>query len=412
MPNLPSASQDSPLISIGMPAHNAERYVGAAIESVLRQTFGDWELIIINDGSTDATAERIASYRDPRIRWFSQENLGPPAAYNRALAQSRGRYFAILNADDVCYPDRLESQLRFYEGGGPRVLFSPVDFIDAEGNAVTGEHFLSGRFPAEPHTRAETVERFFTRGNFFSTPTLFTERKILLEAGLFHPALFTLQDFDMWVRLVKKHDLVPLPKPTVQYRIHPDNISGPPRNDQDFRRGVRVHNEYHLLMRRFFDGMPAELFHDAFKDRLIRPDCATDLEHRCEQAFLYLKSSDRRCQLIGLEKMDGLLADPEGARVLSDLYGFNSVSFAHGPLADVDVERIVPKPAAAQRDEPAIQSGHPPIDNYLARSPGRAGHRRRYRGGRSLRRPLPHCPRSRARAWRTRPRNRCFCLAG
>ena len=326
-----------------MPAYNAERYIGAAIESILGQTFRDWELIIVNDGSTDTTSERIRSYKDPRIKCFSQDNSGPAVGYNRALAESRGRYFALLNADDVCHPDRLEYQTQSYSTGSRRILFSTPDFIDSEGKPMSGDHFLTGRFRSDSYTPAQTLEEFFFHGNFLCTPTLFAERDVLLEAGPFNPALFNLNDFDLWIRLVKKYPLCPDPRPVLQYRIHPDNLSGPPREPADLRRAVRFHNENYLVMRSFFDGISPELFHDAFGRRLIRPSCETNLERRCEQAFLYLKSPDRRVQLIGMENLAGLLADPQSERVLSENYGFTSHTFANGPLADVDIENLIPK---------------------------------------------------------------------
>jgi glycosyltransferase involved in cell wall biosynthesis len=332
----------APLISVGMPAYNAEPFIGAAIESILGQTFRDWELIIVNDGSTDTTWDRIRSYRDRRIKCFSQDNSGPAVAYNRAFSESRGDYFALLNADDVCYPDRLEYQLRSYRSGSRRVLFSSPDFIDAEGKPSSDEHFLTGRFRSDSYTRAQTLERFFFHGNFLCTPTLFVEREVLIEAGPFNPALFNLNDFELWIRLVKKYALCPDPKPAIQYRIHSDNLSGPPRKPADLRRAVRFHNENYLVMRNFFDGVPSALFKEAFGHRLIRPTYETDLERECEQAFLYLKVPDRRVQLIGMENLGQLLADPKSERVLNERYSFTPLSFANGPLADVDLENLIP----------------------------------------------------------------------
>jgi hypothetical protein len=96
-------------------------------------------------------------------------------------------------------------------------------------------------------------------------------------------------------------------------------------------------------MRSFFDGVSPTLFQEAFGHRLIRPTCETDLERACEQAFLYLKAPSRRVQLIGVESLARLLASPEGETVLNERYGFTPVSFANGPLADVDIENLIPK---------------------------------------------------------------------
>ena len=338
-----NSQQPGPLISVGMPAYNAERYIGAAIESILGQTFQDWELVIVNDGSTDTTLERIRSYKDHRIKCFSQDNSGPAVGYNRALAESRGHYFALLNADDVCHPDRLEYQFQSYSTGNRRILFSTPDFIDSEGKPMSGDHFLTGRFRADSYTPAQTLEQFFFHGNFLCTPTLFAERDVLLEAGPFNPALFNLNDFELWIRLVKKYPLCPDPRPVIQYRIHSRNLSAPPREAADLRRAVRFHNENYLVMRNFFDGVSSALFKEAFARRLIRSTCETDLERECEQAFLYLKVLDRRVQLIGMEKLARLLASPDGETVLNESYGFTPFSFANGPLADVDIENLIPK---------------------------------------------------------------------
>lgn len=338
----PIRSGNAPLISVGMPAYNAELHIGEAIESILGQSFPDWELIVVNDGSTDGTLERIESFKDPRIKCVSQENGGPAVGYNRALAESRGQYFAILNADDVCYPDRLEYQLQSYLSGPRRILFSMPDFIGADSQPLLEQHFLTGRFRPACDTSAQTLERFFFEGNFLCTPTLFAERAVLLETGWFNPALFNLNDFDFWIRLVKKYRLCPDPKPVIQYRIHPGNLSGPPREAADVRRAVRFHNENFLVMRSFFDGMSLSLFKEAFGDRLIRPACESDLESECEQAFLYLKVADRRVQMIGMENLARLLATSAGKTVLGEQYGFTPLSFANGPLADIDIERIMP----------------------------------------------------------------------
>ena len=99
------------LISIVMPAYNAETYIAEAIASVLAQTFDDWELLIVNDGSTDGTAAAIASFDDPRIRLFHQRNAGIGAARNSALHHATGAYLCFLDADDVLPPRSLQARM-------------------------------------------------------------------------------------------------------------------------------------------------------------------------------------------------------------------------------------------------------------------------------------------------------------
>jgi hypothetical protein len=322
-----------PLVSVCMVTYNHEKYIGEAIQSVLAQTFADLELVIVDDGSTDRTAEVIASFKDPRLVAIRQDNRGPSEATNLALASCRGRYVALMSGDDVCYPGRIEQQLDEYARGGTRVLFGDVDFIDDDSQPLAGNHFAASLFDTTPHTRAQILERFFHRGNFINAITCFTETDVLRAAGPFDPLLFLLQDFDMWLRLVKKYELCFMPQKLVRYRIRRDqqNLSAPTPKTQ-----VRGTNETYFILRRFFDDVPAELFREAFQQQLVRPQSAAPMELACEQAILYLGGKTPLCRLIGLEKLYALLGEPESAAVLERNYAYTLHRFAD-QLQHVDV---------------------------------------------------------------------------
>ncbi len=132
----------NPLVSVIMPAFRHERYVGAAIESVLAQTIDDWELIIIDDCSPDGTWERIGRYEDNRITTLRHEvNCGAHATLNEGLALAHGRYAAVLNSDDVYRPARLERTLKHLEDTGATLVGTGVRLIDEEGAPVAApEH--------------------------------------------------------------------------------------------------------------------------------------------------------------------------------------------------------------------------------------------------------------------------------
>src|SRR5580692_1553381 len=104
---------DSPKVTVLMPAYNAGKYIGEAITSVLEQSFTDFELLIINDGSTDNTEKIIRSFKDSRIVLINQDNKGIAAALNAGLNMARANYIARFDADDICYPDRLKIQYDF-----------------------------------------------------------------------------------------------------------------------------------------------------------------------------------------------------------------------------------------------------------------------------------------------------------
>jgi len=321
----------NPLVSVSLVTYNHERFIAAAIESVLAQTFDDWELIVVNDGSTDATSACAHTFTDPRIIVIDQENEGPGAATNRAITEARGKYIALMSGDDVCLPDRLHAQLRTYETGDRRVLFGGSTYIDDNGNPVAGNHFASELFEFEPRSTAQILERFFTQGNFLNGVTTFSEREVFLESGLYDPILYQTQDWDLWVRLAKRYPIQIVPDPVLKYRVHPGNLSG-----RTIAGAVRSTIETYLIMRRFFDGMPPALFREAFAAHLVNAGASSDVELRCEQACLYLASRFRLNQLIGIEKLEELFQEPAALELLRREYAMTPQVLA-GQMKRFDV---------------------------------------------------------------------------
>lgn len=315
----------APIVSVCMTTYNHEKYISEAIRSVLGQTFADLELIVVDDGSTDATPRVIAGFADPRLVSIRQENQGPSMAVNRALRACRGRHLALMAGDDVCHADRLERQLGEYRRGGTRLLFSPVDLIDDNGRPLARRSFCDGLFDSAPRSRAAIYHRFFHAGNFINGITLFTETEVLRRAGYYDPLLLQLQDFDMWVRLVKQYEFTFLPRSTLNYRVRDGgrNLSAP-TEDQP----VRSVNEEYLILRRFFDGVGLELFREAFGGELLQPGCETPVEMACEQAFLLVRSLSAIRQVVGMEKLGELLKDPEAAAVLREAYRFDLPAYS------------------------------------------------------------------------------------
>ena len=122
------------LISVVMPAFNEERWISESIQSILDQSFRDFELIIVDDGSTDKTFEIASSFEDPRVKVYRQENMGPAAARNKALSLVKGQYIALQDADDRSKPERLEKQYNFLENHKEYVAIGvAADYIDKDG---------------------------------------------------------------------------------------------------------------------------------------------------------------------------------------------------------------------------------------------------------------------------------------
>src|SRR5437764_4606076 len=142
-----------PLVSVSMVTFNHEAFVEEAARSVLDQSFADLELVVVNDGSTDGTAARLAAVSDPRLVVINQPNAGPAAATNRAIAACRGKYVALFSGDDVCHPERIRRQVEEYERRGRCVLFSGCDFIDDDSRPLADGHFATTIFDTENYAR-------------------------------------------------------------------------------------------------------------------------------------------------------------------------------------------------------------------------------------------------------------------
>ena len=308
---------NSPQVSVIMPAYNNQETIAEAIQSVLDQTFPDFELIVINDGSEDRTGEIVEQFNDPRIIYRSQHNQGASQAANQAIGLASGKYIAIFAADDICHPERLARQYHFLNETGYKVVFTWVDFIDDEGQLIEGPHFGQGYFNHPQRTQAEMLNWFFFKGNYLCTVTCMAEKELFVEAGLFRTSSAQIPDLWMWGKLVKKVELAMLPEKLLKYRIRggEGNVSGPHNAPRAMFEGREFHR--HLL-----DRVPIKLFKEAFARHLKNPDFEEGLEYELEKAFLYLQHDMLDTRLIGAEKLSDLFTDINVAEISRTKYGF------------------------------------------------------------------------------------------
>lgn len=195
-----------PLVSVVIPAYNHEQFIGAGIDSVLNQTMSDLELIIVDDGSTDKTAQLIKAYDDPRISYTWQENQDAYNTINRGMGMAQGQYISILNSDDVYTTDRFEKCLQHIEKTGAEVVFSDVIPIDDEGRLLTEPEFgwnlwhQKNRNYYFQHNRDEYTG--FLNGNYMvTTSNLFMTHQAVQKTGQF-TSLRYLHDYDYIFRLM------------------------------------------------------------------------------------------------------------------------------------------------------------------------------------------------------------------
>ena len=206
-----------PLISVVMSVYNGEKYLKFAIDSILNQTYRNFEFIIINDGSTDNSLKIINSYSDPRIILLNQENSGLCKALNRGITASKGEFIARMDADDVSYPDRLMRQVEFFNRNPECVVVGAnANFIDMEGN------YLYRSFcPCEWNE----IKKLLPATPFFHSVTMF-RRKSFFEAGCYFEDIRQfMEDKILWNRMAKLGQLRNLDEVLLDYRIVPFSIT-------------------------------------------------------------------------------------------------------------------------------------------------------------------------------------------
>ncbi|MBF0458133.1 MAG: glycosyltransferase [Nitrospirae bacterium] len=198
-----------PEISVVMPAYNHELYVGEAIESVLNQTFTDFEFIIINDGSTDATEKVIKKYKDPRIKYYFQENGGSHAAINRGVSLAAGNYISIINSDDAYHIKRLDRMLTTAKEGGYIFQTTDLTLIDSHSNPVNDpeHHWLKWYNKLKNgYLQAASPLKAILGGNYtISTSNFFFKAGLTNEIGPFDNLRYIL-DYDFAVRALKYNE--------------------------------------------------------------------------------------------------------------------------------------------------------------------------------------------------------------
>lgn len=221
-----------PLISVVIPAYNHEQFVGDAIESVLNQSCQDFELIVVNDGSTDNTEEVIRSYDDPRLQYFYQENQDAYNTINRGISLSEGEYVAILNSDDVYSSERLEVLYRHSLEHKKVCLFSDVIPIDEHNQEFVDPEFgwnVWHKNNRDFYFSCGDLYTAFLHGNFMvTTSNLFMTRESALQVGPFS-SLRYLHDYDFIFRMISryKEKVAYLDEQRLLfYRIHGGNTLG------------------------------------------------------------------------------------------------------------------------------------------------------------------------------------------
>ena len=323
-----------PTVSVILSSYNHAKYIAAAIKSVLNQTFTDFELLILDDGSKDNSREIIKTFDDPRIKTFLYEkNRGPRVAYMEVLNAATGKYVAIHHSDDLWKPEKLAKQVEFLESHDDyAACFALADFIDEEGNPQTLDEkdFYATIFDKPNRSRAQWLNYFFYNGNCLCHPSVLIRRECYTKYNMLDiHGLWQLPDYFMWINLCFHSNLYIMHEKLIDFRLrlkNRDNMSA-----STFDRRIRGESEMYFVLDNFIknfrdDKFFLEVFPDAKKfvvDGKINRNFAF--------AKICLENSDTpfsgTFQLIALGVLKKLFANPKSAAEIKNLYNYDETAY-------------------------------------------------------------------------------------
>lgn len=207
-----------PLVSVIVPVYNGARYLSECLESVLGQTWQDFEIIVVNDGSTDESVEICSRF--PKVKIVCQENKGQSAARNRGVYEAKGKFIAFIDQDDKWYPEKLARQVPILERGKYGMVYSNVDRIDEEGRIVE-RNFLD-KVSLQPK---QSIRDCLSQDMFILPGTVLMTKELFEKLGGFDEQLSGYEDDDLFLRVFQHTRIYYIPEALMQWRIYPTSYS-------------------------------------------------------------------------------------------------------------------------------------------------------------------------------------------
>ena len=198
-------------VSIIIPTYNSAKYIPDAINSILNQTFKDYEIIIVDDGSTDNTREILNKYNS-KIRYIYQENKGPSAARNIGIKNAKGKYIAFLDADDIWLPDKLQRQMKLFANE------SSVSFVYTSSYIMNENGFILRKMQCYNRSRRKILNELYLSKSIGNTSSTIIKKECFDKVGLFDETLTVAEDWDMWLRICQRFRFKCIDEPLVMTR--------------------------------------------------------------------------------------------------------------------------------------------------------------------------------------------------
>ncbi|MFC1967385.1 glycosyltransferase [Chloroflexota bacterium] len=300
-------SDKSPAISVIMSVFNGEKYLREAIDSILSQTFADFEFIIVNDSSTDSSLDIIQGYKDKRIRLINNEtNIGLTRSLNKAMGQAAGELVARQDADDVSLPERLGEQVKYLGAHSEIALLGTgVCLMDGEGRELASQ--------AATENPATKLLQF----NQFTHGSVMFRKPVIGELGGYNELFRYCQDYELWLRIAQQHQVANLPQPLYKLRYHHENIRQRHRDESEL---------YRLLAIRLARGNADEELMAAVRDKGIKSfipymDKNERVFYHKALGFMHLQNGD--VKLARQEYLNVLKLNPfDGKNILNIIISF------------------------------------------------------------------------------------------
>jgi glycosyltransferase involved in cell wall biosynthesis len=314
-------------VSIYMPSYNHAKFLCEAIDSVLNQTFSNYELFIVDDASTDQSWSIIQSYKDPRIHSFRNDiNRNDKWVMRKVIFEiATGGYIAIINSDDIWEPKKLQKQVDFLDSHpGIGVVFTRAMIIGENGEPFEDKsHFYYNIFDQPNRSRYEWLKYFFYKGNALCHTSILIRKSVYDNCGFYRNAFLQIADYDLWVRVCQKYEIYVIPEKLTRFRVRLNqmNVSG-------IRLDTRIRHQFEKLQ--LLDNFSkitkfrelVKIFPNAQK--YYRED-GSDIGYVL--GMLSLNSSRPVNQLFGLELLFNAINDPVRSKKINSLYGFSKNDF-------------------------------------------------------------------------------------
>jgi len=321
---------ESPTVSVLIASYNHEKYVADSLQSVLDQTYQDFEVVIVDDGSTDGTVTEIKKITDPRIKQvFLNQNMGIIVAKTKGLSLASGRYIAILNSDDMFLSDKLEKQVALLDSH-PEVgaVLTQAHIIDDDGKPfLDSKHFYYNIFTQPNRTRQEWLHHFFYKGNCLCMPSAMIRRECYEVTGYPDKRLHQLPDFDLWIRMCFRYELHVLQEKLTLFRVRADEANAscnrPEASIRSLYEQIKVLRHYLMIDR---EEELLKIFPEA--EKYLDPHflLASDVIPFVI-AQLALGTDSRAHHVFAMDTLFQLLSDPNLARKLYERFRFTYKDF-------------------------------------------------------------------------------------